>query len=146
MAIKKGNTVSVNYEGRFESGEIFDSSTHGDHSHPIEFVVGEHQVIKGFEDAVIGMKVGEEKEISIESDEAYGERNEDLVKEFDRKDIPFQEEPQIGMVLGFNLPQGGQFPATIINVTDDKITFDLNHPLAGKKLIFVIKVVDVKEN
>lgn len=144
MTIKQGDTVSVNYEGRFASGEIFDSSSHGDHSHPIEFVVGEHQVIKGFEDAVIGMKVGDEKEISIEPDEAYGERNEELVKEFDRKDIPLSEEPEVGMVLAFNLPQGGQFPATIINVTDDKITFDLNHPLAGKKLIFKINVVNVE--
>jgi FKBP-type peptidyl-prolyl cis-trans isomerase 2 len=144
MSIKQGDKVSVNYEGKFDSGEIFDSSFHGDHSHPIEFVVGEHQVIKGFEDAVVGMNVGEEKEIVIEAGDAYGERNEELVKEFDRKDIPLNEEPEVGMVLGFNLPQGGQFPATIAKITEDKITFDLNHPLAGKRLNFKIKVADVK--
>ena len=143
MAIKTGDKVSVEYEGKFDSGEIFDSSKHGDHSHPIEFIVGEHHVIKGFEDAVVGMKEGEEKEISIKPEEAYGERKEELVREFDRKDIPLQHEPKAGMVLGFNAPNGQQFPATITKVTDDKITFDLNHPMAGKKLNFKIKVVKV---
>lgn len=143
MAIKQGDKVSVEYEGKLDSGEVFDSSKHGDHSHPIEFVVGEHRVIKGFEEAVVGINEGEEKEISIKPEEAYGERKEELVREFDRKEIPLQQEPKAGMVLGFNMPQGGQFPATITKVTDDKITFDLNHPLAGKKLNFKIKVVKV---
>jgi peptidylprolyl isomerase len=141
MKIKNGDKVSVEYEGKFDSGEVFDSSSHGDHSHPIEFVVGEHQVIKGFEDAVIGMSVGEEKNISIEPEEAYGERKEELVREFNRKDIPLQYEPKEGMILGFNAPNGQQFPATITKVTEDKITFDLNHPMSGKKLNFKIKVV-----
>ena len=144
MTIKQGDKISVEYEGRFDSGEVFDSSRHGDHSHPIEFTVGEHYVIKGFEDAVIGMSVGEEKEIILEPEDAYGERNEELVRDFDRKEIPLKLEPKVGMVLGFNLPQGGQFPATITKVTDDKVTFDLNHPLAGKRLNFKIKVIDVE--
>ncbi len=143
MAIKQGDKVSVEYEGKLDNGDVFDSSTHGDHSHPIDFVVGEHQVIKGFEDAVVGMDLNQEKEISISADEAYGQRKEELVRDFDRKEIPMEQEPKVGMVLGFNLPQGGQFPATITKVTDDKITFDLNHPLAGKNLNFKIKVVKV---
>lgn len=143
MTIKQGDKVSVDYEGKFDSGEVFDSSTHGDHSHPIEFVVGEHHVIKGFEDAVVGMKINQEKEIVINPEEAYGERREELVKEFDRKNIPLQEEPKEGMILGFNAPNGQQFPATITKVTKDKITFDLNHPLAGKRLNFKIKVVKI---
>jgi FKBP-type peptidyl-prolyl cis-trans isomerase 2 len=144
MTIKQGDKVSVEYEGKFDSGEVFDSSSHGDHSHPIDFVVGEHQVIRGFEDAVIGMEAGEEKSISIESEEAYGPRREELVREFDRKDIPLQYEPKEGMILGFNAPNGQQFPATITKLTDDKITFDLNHPMAGKRLNFKIKVVKVE--
>ena len=143
MKIKTGDKVSVEYEGKFDSGEVFDSSSHGDHSHPIEFTVGEHQVIKGFEDAVIGMSVGDEKNISIESEDAYGERREELIREFNRKDIPLQYEPKEGMILGFNAPNGQQFPATIAKVTKDKITFDLNHPMAGKRLNFRVKVVKV---
>lgn len=143
MTVKNGDKVSVEYEGKFDSGEVFDSTSHGDHSHPLDFVVGENHVIKGFEDAVLGMKVGEEKEISIKPKEAYGERKEELVREFDRKQIPLKEELKVGMILGFNAPNGQQFPATITKVSDDKITFDLNHPLAGKQLNFKIKLVKI---
>jgi len=143
MAVKNGDKVSVEYEGKFDSGEVFDSTSHGDHSHPLDFVVGENHVIKGFEDAVMGMQVGEEKEISIKPEEAYGDRKEELVREFPRKEIPLKEEPKEGMILGFNTPNGQQFPTTIAKVTDDKITFDLNHPLAGKKLNFKIKLVKI---
>lgn len=143
MTVKNGDKVSVEYEGKFDSGEVFDSTSHGDHSHPLDFVVGENHVIKGFEEAVLGMNEGDEKEISIKPEEAYGERKEELVRDFDRKDIPLKEEPKEGMVLGFNAPNGQQFPATIAKVTDDKITFDLNHPLAGKTLNFKIKLVKI---
>ena len=68
--IKKGDKLKVDYEGRFEDGEVFDSSSHGDHSHPLEFTVGEGHVIKGFDDAVIGMKKGEEKEFENEAQDA----------------------------------------------------------------------------
>ncbi len=143
MTVKNGDKVSVEYEGKFDSGEVFDSSSHGDHSHPLDFIVGENQVIKGFEDAVIGMEEGQEKEIKIKPEEAYGERRDELIREFNRKEIPLKEEPKEGMVLGFNAPNGQQFPATIAKVTDDKITFDLNHPLAGKQLNFKIKLVKI---
>ena len=145
MAIKNGDKVKIEYEGKFDSGEVFDSTSHEDHSHPIEFVVGNKQVIPGFEEAVTGMNKGEEKEFSIEPDEAYGQPREELVREFSRKEIPMQQEPKEGMVLGFKGPDGHQFPARITKVTEDKITFDLNHPLAGKKLNFKIKVIDVEE-
>ncbi len=141
--VKQGDKVSVEYEGKFDNGEVFDSSSHGDHSHPIEFTVGEHQVIKGFEDAAVGMGVGEEKEFSIKPEDAYGNPKEELVREFPKSELPLQQEPQVGMVLGFNSPDGHQFPATITKVSDDKITLDLNHPLAGKKLNFKIKVVKI---
>jgi FKBP-type peptidyl-prolyl cis-trans isomerase 2 len=146
MTVKDGDKVKVEYEGKFDTGEVFDSTSHGDHSHPLEFVVGQNHVIKGFEDAVKGMEVNGEKEIVIKPDEAYGERREELVREFDRKGIPLEQEPKVGMVLGFNAPNGQQFPATITNVTEDKITFDLNHPLAGKTLNFKVKVVGIEED
>lgn len=145
MAIENGDKVKVDYEGKFDSGEIFDSSSHGDHSHPIEFVVGEHKVVKGFEDAVVGLNEGEEKEFSINPEDAYGPENPELKKEFPRSQIPLKEEPKVGMVLAFNTPEGQQFPARIVEVSDEKIVLDLNHPLAGKKLNFKIKVVGVEK-
>ncbi len=143
MAVKNGNRVSVDYEGRFEDGEVFDSSMHGDHSHPLEFVVGEGQVIPGFENSVIGMNEGEEKEVKISPSDAYGELNDKLIHELPRKALPKDQEPKAGMVLMMKTPDGNQFPARITKVIGDKVTLDLNHPLAGKTLIFKIKLVKV---
>lgn len=142
--IKKGNKISVEYEGRFENGEIFDTSKHGEHSHALEFEVGSGQVIKGFDDAVLGMKKDEEKEFSIEANEAYGNYNPELIKDIPRKMLPPGQEPKAGMMLMLGSPDGRQFPAKITEVTAEKIIIDLNHPLAGKKLIFKIKVLDIK--
>lgn len=141
--ISKGSKISVDYEGRFESGEIFDSSKHGDHSHPLDFEVGSGQVIPGFEKAVMGMHLGEEKEFVIEPSEAYGELNEELKKEIPRNSLPPEQEPKAGMTLIVSTPQG-QFPVKIVDVKGDKIVIDLNHPLAGKKLIFKIKILSIK--
>lgn len=141
--IKSGDKVSVDYEGRFESGEVFDSSKHGDHSHPLEFEVGANQVIPGFDKAVVGMKKGEEKEFTINPEEGYGEINHQLKKEIPKKALPPEQEPKAGMTLVVSTPQG-QFPVKISEVKEDTVTIDLNHPLAGKKLIFKIKILDIK--
>lgn len=141
--VVKGSKLKVDYEGRFESGEIFDSSTHGDHSHPLEFTAGEGQVIGGFDKAIMGMKIGEEKEFSVEANEAYGEYREELTKEIPRNVLPKEQEPKEGMALIMQSPDGRQFPVKILKVTKDNVTLDLNHPLAGKKLIFKIKIVEI---
>ncbi|MEI6731932.1 MAG: peptidylprolyl isomerase [archaeon] len=143
MAVKKGDKISVDYEGRFESGEVFDSSTHGDHSHPLEFTVGNGQVIAGFDSAVEGMEVGQDKEFTIKPEEAYGEANPQLMKEIPRSALPKDQEPKPGMMLVMGTPEGKQFPVRISKVDTDTVTLDLNHPLAGKTLIFKIKVVKI---
>lgn len=143
MAIKNGDTVVLEYEGKLESGEVFDSSKHGDHSHPLTFKVGEKKVIPGFENAVVGMKKGEKKEFTIEPKDAYGEPNPQLIKDIPRSQLPQDKEPKEGMALMMNTPDGRQFPARITKVTKDTIKVDLNHPLAGKKLIFNVEVTDV---
>lgn len=142
--IKKGNHVSLEYEGRLENGEIFDSSSHGDHSHPLEFEVGSGQVIKGFEEAVIGMKEGEEKEFKILPKEAYGIPDSSRIKKVPRSMLPPEQEPKEGMMIVMQTPDGKQIPLRISKVEKDDITLDLNHPLAGKTLIFKIKVISVK--
>ena len=143
MGVKEGDKVKVEYTGKLEDGTIFDSSQHGEHSHPIEFVVGAHQVIPGFEDNVLGMEIDDEREFSIKPENAYGEHREELVREFPRSQIPLDKEPQEGMVLGMMTPDGRQMHATIKKVTPENITLDLNHPLAGKVLIFNIKLTDI---
>lgn len=142
MAVKKGDKVKVNYVGTYDDGTEFDSSKHGDHDHPIEFIVGEGQVIKGFEDAVLGMEKDEEKTIRLEPKDAYGEHNDELIKKIKRKSLPADQKPKKGMQIVLSTPEGQQFPAQITEVTDEDITIDLNHPLAGKALNFKLTVVD----
>lgn len=144
MSIKKGDKIKVDYEGRFESGEVFDSSRHGEHSHPIEFTAGSSQVIAGFDEAVIGMNVDEEKEFKINAKEAYGECRPDMIKEIPRSSLPQDQEPKQGMVLVIGTPDGHQIPARISEVSKESIKIDLNHPLAGKNLIFKIKIAEIE--
>jgi peptidylprolyl isomerase len=145
MEVVQGDEVSVDYEGRFESGEVFDTSKHGDHSHPLTFVVGSGQMIVGFDKAVLGMKENEEKEVTLEPQEAYGLPRDDLNKEFPLSSLPSGQEPKEGLMLMLSTPDGHQIPAKISKLTKDKVTIDLNHPLAGKRLIFKIKLLSIKQ-
>ncbi len=141
MSVKKGDIVKVEYVGTLDDGTIFDSSEK--HGAPIEFKVGSGEVIKGFEEAVIGMKKGEEKEFKIPPSEAYGDHNPELVKDIPREQFPKDMEIKQGTIIGIDIPGAGQIPATITKVTDSSVTLDLNPPLAGKTLNFKIKIVDV---
>ena len=143
MAIKNGDKVTLDYEGKLENGEIFDSSKHGDHSHPLTFIVGEKQVIPGFENAVIGMEVDGEKEFSIKPEEAYGMPDERLYHEVPKNVLPQGPEPKVGMVLMMKTPQG-EVPVMISEVKENSIVLNMNHPLAGKTLTFKIKVLKVE--
>jgi FKBP-type peptidyl-prolyl cis-trans isomerase 2 len=141
MPIKKGDKIKVEYVGTLEDGTVFDSTeTHGE---PIEFEVGSGQLITGFDSAVVGMKKGEEKEITLEPCDAYGDANPELVKKIPKDQLPKNEEMQPGMMLMLTLPNNTQFTAQVSEVEDDTVTLDLNHPLAGKTLTFKIKIIDV---
>jgi len=141
MAIKKGDKVKIHYEGTLEDGTMFDSSEK--HGSPIEFEVGSGQVIKGFDDAVIGMEKDQEKDIKLQPSEAYGEQNPELVKKIPAENLPKEQEVKPGMVLMMGLPNGAQIPAKVMDVNEKEATLDLNHPLAGKVLNFKLKVVDI---
>lgn len=145
MSVKKGNIVKVEYEGRLESGEVFDSSQHGDHSHPLTFEVGSGQVISGFDNAVNGMKLNEEKEITIPSSEAYGDEKPELFQKIPKSMLKLEQEPKAGMILSAKTPDGRVLQARISEVDKDSITVDLNHPLAGKNLIFKLKVISIED-
>ena len=142
--IKKGDKISVEYEGRFEDGEVFDSSSHGDHSHPLEFEVGTGQVIEGFDEAVIGMSEGEEKEFSIEPADGYGEHNPKLLQKIPRAYLPKEQEPKVGMMLRVTTADGQDIGVKIVGVEGETVTIDMNHPLAGKKIIFKIKIIKIE--
>ncbi|HYJ46421.1 MAG TPA: peptidylprolyl isomerase [Pyrinomonadaceae bacterium] len=135
---KKGDTVQVHYTGRLESGEVFDSS---EGREPLEFSVGAGQVIKGFDEGVKGMSVGDNKQIEIEAGDAYGERIESLVQKVSRDDLELGVEPEVGMDLAAQTPDGHEIHVTVTEVTPTSITLDANHPLAGRKLIFDVQRV-----
>lgn len=138
--VENGMFVSVNYTGTLENGEQFDSS---EGRAPLEFKVGEGQMIKGFEKAVKGMSLNEKKTFTLSPDEAYGERDESYTYEFPTDQIPAEVAPEVGQTLALTSPEGHHIPARIIAVDDEKVTFDLNHPLAGKALTFDIQIMSI---
>ncbi len=142
MPVKHGDTVKVEYVGTLDDGTVFDSSDQ--HHHLLEFEVGSHKVIAGFEKGVLGMEVGQEKKVVIPPAEAYGERKPEMLKKVPRTVLPPEQEPKVGMNIVMRLSSGENFPVTISAVAEKEITIDLNHPLAGKRLHFKIKVVGIE--
>ena len=140
MAIKDGDTIKVDYKGTLEDGSIFDSS---EERQPLEFTVGSGRVIKGFDDAVKGMEVGEEAEITLAPEDAYGEHKTSLIDTVSRDLVQSNDMVmEIGKTFFVQTPHGEPIPAKVVGLTDDEVTFDLNHPLAGKALTFKIKIVE----
>lgn len=138
--VKSGDKIRVHYTGTLQDGTKFDSSIERD---PLEFTAGQGQVIQGFDSAVLGMGIGEKKNVDIPVDMAYGQRREDLVIEVPPSQFPDEMEPQIGLSVELHNGQGGTIPAMITNVESEKVTLDANHPLAGKDLVFEIELVDI---
>lgn len=137
---KSGDTVKVHYNGRLTDGTTFDSSSGRD---PLEFKVGNGDVIKGFEAGVTGMSVGEKKTVHIPADEAYGQKDDERVVEFPRTNFPAEMEPEVGMQLNMTNGAGQVIPVMIVEVGEEVVTLDANHPLAGEDLIFDIELVDI---
>ena len=138
--VAKGSKVSVDYTGSFDDGTVFDTS---EGKEPISFTVGNGQVIKGFDDAVVGMKNGEQKKIKITPTEGYGERDEKLQQQVPRSVFPQEMKLEKGMGFSFKTPQGQVIHATITEANSETVTVDMNHPLAGKNLLFELKEVDI---
>ena len=138
--VKNGDTVKVHYTGKLEDGTVFDSSEGRD---PLEFTVGAGQLIPGFDAAVVGMAAGENKTVTIPSEQAYGPHNQEMVVQAERSQFPPETDPQIGMQFQGNAEGGQTLVVTVTAVEGDKITLDGNHPLAGKDLTFDIEMVEV---
>lgn len=138
--VKLGDAVKVHYTGKFDSGEVFDTS---EGSEPLGFQVGGGQVIPGFEQALIGMSVGETKEIVIPPAQAYGERMQELVQTIQRDQFSLGDmEPEVGLAIEMHTPQGN-IPLVITELTDTTVTLDANHPLAGEHLHFALTLVEI---
>lgn len=137
--VQNGDTVTVNYTGRLEDGSIFDSSLL-EGREPLTSILGQGQLIPGFENGLIDMVVGETKTIEIEPNNAYGERMEHLITEVNKNQVP--ETIQVGETLQGNTPNG-PIIVKVVEVNEETVTLDANHPLAGQKLIFDLELVGI---
>jgi FKBP-type peptidyl-prolyl cis-trans isomerase SlpA len=140
--VKENDTVKVHYTGKLADGQVFDSS---EGKEPIEFTLGQGQLIPGFEKGLIDMKLNEKKTINIPKDEAYGDSREDLVQEVQKSELPEEIKPEVGMGLVSKSQDGREMNLVIAEVKEESIVVDANHPLAGKDLIFDLEVVEIKE-
>jgi len=137
---QENDTVTVNYTGKLDDDTVFDSSIGKD---PLQFTIGAGQMIPGFEKAVIGMKVGESKTVTIPAEEAYGSYREDLVQEVNRDELPPDMEPEVGMILQGSMMNGQVAIFTVTDVNDTTVTLDANHPLADQDLTFEIELLEI---
>ena len=137
---KHGDKVKVHYKGTLEDGTIFDSS---EGREPLEFTIGDGNIIPGFEEAVIGMNPGDNKSQKIPSEQAYGPKIPELLAEVERDQVPSHITPEVGQQLQIKQDDGQVTIVTITDVNDKTISLDANHPLAGKDLTFDITLVEV---
>jgi peptidylprolyl isomerase len=138
--IHKGSKVKVHYTGKLSDGTVFDSSRDGA---PLEFTFGEKDLIEGFESAVGGMSVGEQKTITIPAEKAYGTHRADLVVRVQKEQVPPEIPLEKGMTLTVNQSDGRNIPVIVTDLDETTVTLDANHPLAGKDLVFDLELVEV---
>jgi len=138
--VKKGDKVKLHYTGRLEDGKVFDSSKERE---PIQFEAGAGEIIKGLDEAIIGMEPGEKKDISVASDNAYGNYDKKLLIDVPKDKLPEDVKPEKGAILNLVDKQGRSIPSKVTEIKENSIQVDANHPLAGKDLDFEIEVVEI---
>lgn len=137
---KQGDTVKVHYTGKLEDGTVFDSSKQDE---PLEFTIGQGQIIPGFEKAVLGMNPGESKTVEVTPEDAYGPHRDEMVVEVNREALPANLDAQVGQQLQIQKEDGGNVIVMVTDTSDSSITLDGNHPLAGKDLTFDLELVEI---
>ncbi len=137
---KSGDKVAVHYTGTLADGSVFDSSIGGE---PLHFVIGDEQVIPGFEQAVVGLTPGESRKVNIESDEAYGPYDPEMAIVVGREHFPADMPLEVGQGLRLKQSDGQAFDVVVTSLTEEKVSLDGNHPLAGKDLTFDIQLVEI---
>ena len=137
---KMNDTVKVHYTGLLSNGEVFDTSKG---KTPLEFKLGSGQVIKGFDEGILGMEVEEEKTLQIPANEAYGNINKDLIQEIPKSALPEDIVPEVGLKLVSKTNEGQEIPLVVTEVHEESFTIDANHPLAGKDLTFKVQLVEI---
>ncbi len=137
---KSGDTVTIHFTGKLEDGTVFDSSIDRD---PLQFTIGQNDMMPGLEEAVVGMEPGKSKTVIIPAEKAYGPYREEMVGELGRNELSDDLTPEVGQQLVINPPEGGEILLTVLAVSESSVTLDANHPLAGKDLTFDIELLEI---
>ena len=138
--VQADSTVKIHYTGKLEDGEVFDSSKDRE---PLQFTLGTNQVIPGFESGVMNMNVGDKKEITIEPEDAYGPVVQEMILQIPASQFPEDHTPAMGDQYGLKSPDGKEMAVRVIEIGEENIILDANHPLAGKKLIFELELMEI---
>jgi len=138
--VETGHFVKLDYTGKLDNGDVFHTTQN---AQPAEIEVGAGRLLKGFENALVGMAQNEKKSFDLTPEEGFGPIDETMVQSFNRSDLPDDFQPKIGDVVALSTPDGGQVPAKVKEMDDEKITVDLNHPLAGQALSFDVEVIEI---
>jgi len=137
---KNGDTVKIKYVCKIEDGKVFDQSAD---DQPFVFTLGKGMVIPGLEEAVVGMNIGDMKTITLPPDDAYGQYSKDRMLEVDRKELPDDLKLEVGLTVEMQRPDGQKMPVIVFDITDEKVTFDANHPLSGRTVTFEIELLEI---
>jgi peptidylprolyl isomerase len=137
---KSGDKVKVHYTGTLDDSSVFDSSRERE---PLEFTIGDGRLIPGFENAIVGMAIGDTKKVRLEPADAYGERRDDLTMEVEKSSFPEDTDPEVGQRYTLQRADGQTINVVIAHIKDDKVGLDANHPLAGKTLTFDLELVSI---
>ncbi|UQD56998.1 peptidylprolyl isomerase [Flavobacterium sp. K5-23] len=140
--VKENNTVKVHYTGKLADGHVFDTS---EGKEPLSFTLGQGKLIPGFEKGLIDMKLNEKKTINIAKEDAYGDPRQDLFVEVPKSELPQDMAPEIGMGLVSRSPEGQEMNLMVVEIREESVILDGNHPLAGKDLVFDLEVVAISE-
>jgi peptidylprolyl isomerase len=138
---KPGDHVKVHYTGKLADGQVFDSTVGHE---PLEFIIGEGEIIAGFEEAVVGMKPGETKTAAIPTNQAFGPHRQEMVIEVDRQQVPPHLNPEVGQLLQIRQSNDDLLDVMVTEVSATTVTLDANHPLAGKDLTFEIELLEIE--
>lgn len=141
IQVKKKDTVKVHYTGKLTNGQVFDSSLERE---PLEITIGEGALIPGFENAILDMQVNDKKTVEISKEDAYGEVQEELFHQVQKEQLPQDIKPEVGMGLASKGPDGTEHQFRVVDIKDDHIVVDGNHPLAGQDLVFDLELVEIK--
>ena len=137
---KLGDTVKIHFTGKLQDETVIETSRDRD---PLEFKIGDGNVIPGLEQGVIGMAAGDKKTIAVSPEEGFGQQQEDLVVDLKKSEFPEDVEFAVGAYLNIETSDSKEFKAKVVEIKKDTVTLDANHPLAGITINYDVELIEI---